>query len=98
MPYEDEDPAWRAVGAMNAKDAELTTLRQRAEAAEWRVAELEALAKVHAWARATIRQRWSFDNNQQHTHSWNDREDFCAEWNRRHDEALRPDRQAKESA
>jgi hypothetical protein len=45
-------------------------------------AENETLRKFIHEKRSDLRQWWSFDNNQRHTHSWHQREDFIEGWDK----------------
>jgi len=46
------------------------------------VEQLRAEVAVHRKMRGEIRDWWSFDNQQWHTHNWHSREDFIEKWNR----------------
>jgi uncharacterized coiled-coil protein SlyX len=50
-------------------------LKQDYDKAQARIAELEAVVEKLP---VEIRKRWSFNDSQQHTHTWHDREDFIA--------------------
>lgn len=50
--------------------------------------EAAGVVAAHRAARNEIRDWWGFDNQQQHTHSWHEREDFIVRWDDRVKAAL----------